>query len=72
VTCGAVRDEAMEALTLQTEFLTMTQQPGTSISVHKKKFDDVYKSYLEGGGAKMSDAQVVVRFLGSLDASRHR
>jgi hypothetical protein len=50
VACGAVRDEVMELLTLQTEFLTMAQQPGVIISVHKKKFVDVYKSYLEGGG----------------------
>ena len=69
---GAVRDKDMEALTLQTEFLTLAQQPGTSISVHKKKFDDVYKSYLEAGGAKMSEEQVVIRFLSSLDGLRHR
>ena len=50
---GAVRDKDMGALTLQNEFLTLAQQPGTSISVHKKKFNDVYKSYLEAGGAKM-------------------
>jgi hypothetical protein len=45
----------VEALSLQTEFLTLAQQHGTNISVHKKKFDDVYKSYLEAGGAKMSE-----------------
>jgi hypothetical protein len=44
VACGSVA-----------EFLTLAQQPGTNISVHKKKFDDVYKSYLETGGAKMSE-----------------
>ena len=27
---GAVRDKDMEALTLQTEFLTLAQQPGTT------------------------------------------
>ena len=72
VACGAVRDEAMELLMLQTQFLTMVQQPGVSISVHKKKFDDVYKSYLEGGGTKLFEEQVVLRFLTSLDGSRHR
>ena len=47
---------------MQTEFLTLAQQPDTSISVYKKKFDDVYKSYLEAGGAKMSEVQVVILF----------
>jgi hypothetical protein len=36
------------------------------------KFDDVYKSYLEAGGAKLSEEQVVIRFLSSLDGLRHR
>ena len=72
VASGAFIDKAMESLSLQTEFLTMAQQPGVSISVHKKKFDDVYKTYLEGGGTKLSEEQVVLRFLTSLDGSRHR
>ena len=33
VACGAVRDEAMELLMLQTEFLTTAQQPGAQKEV---------------------------------------
>ena len=36
VACRAVCDKVMEALTLQTEFLTLAQQPDTKISVQKK------------------------------------
>ena len=52
VACGAMRDKDMEALILQTEFLTLAQQPGTSISVHKKNFDDVTSHTLKRGVQK--------------------